>query len=111
MKSRNLTEEELRLALWAYLQREDASISKSGAGVHWLSAALKQLPIHPNESRPPPDQFRTREELTRRLRELTTNWHRTRKELHRCVTAPMHPGTHRFSLNFVVQVGRNLGSQ
>jgi 5-methylcytosine-specific restriction endonuclease McrA len=70
MKSPNLTEEELRLALWAYLQREDASISKSGAGVHWLSAALKQLPIHPNESRPPPGQFRTREGLARRLREL-----------------------------------------
>jgi hypothetical protein len=68
--SPNLTEDELRLALCAYLQREEASISRSSAGTYWLSAALKQLPIHPVESRPPPDQFRTREGLARRLREL-----------------------------------------
>lgn len=69
-KSPNLTKDELRLALYAYLQRDGSSISRSGAGVHWLSAVLSQLPIHSVGGRPPPDQFRTREGLARRLREL-----------------------------------------
>lgn len=69
-RSPALTEDEVTLALYAYLQVEKGSLSPSAPPVRWLSQVLRQLPIHGPEDRPEETGFRSPEGLTRRLREL-----------------------------------------
>lgn len=69
-RSPKFAKDELKIALYVYLQRPGDKISLDAPEIHWLSATLRQLPVHELEKRPSHSKFRSRKGVARRLREL-----------------------------------------
>lgn len=66
-QSPKIKKDEIRIALYVYLRRWEESLSKDISKIHWLSSTLQQLPIYPEDKRPLPHEFRTRDEVARRV--------------------------------------------